>query len=135
MSALGAAVKLTYSAVKLQARMEAEEEERQRKWMADHPGQLPPGMPAITAENYPFERDENWRAYERNVEIPAGVDREAAMAKIRAKWFEAHIAPHVPKPAEGGAEEEPEQGMEERMLKDQDAMKVAKTLLPSLFIC
>ena len=68
MSALGAAVKLTYSAVKLQAKMEAEEqermraeEERQRKWMAEHPGELPPGVPAITAENYPFDQDENWK--------------------------------------------------------------------------
>ncbi len=61
MSALGAAVKLTYSAVKLQAKMQAEEEERQRKWAAEHPGQLPPGMPAITADNYPFDQDERWK--------------------------------------------------------------------------
>ena len=80
MSALSAAVKLTYSAVKLQAKMQAEEEERQRKWMAEHPGQLPPGMPAITAENYPFEDDANWRAYARNVEIPEGVDKLRSFA-------------------------------------------------------
>jgi hypothetical protein len=96
-----------------QERMRAEEE-RQRKWMAEHPGELPPGVPAITADNYPFEQDENWKvsiscvkrlllsplkkAYERKVEIPAGVDREAALKKVKAKWFEKNIEPHVPKP-------------------------------------
>lgn len=62
-----------YSAVKLQAKMEAEEqermraeEERQRRWMAEHPGVLPPGVPAITADNYPFEQDENWKVREES---------------------------------------------------------------------
>ncbi len=59
------------------------------------------------------------------MEVPDGVDREAAMAKVRAKWFDTHVAPHVPQPAEStGDEDEQTKGMEERMMEDQDAMKV-----------
>jgi hypothetical protein len=34
--------------------------------MAEHPGELPPGVPAITAENYPFEQDEQWLVKQTN---------------------------------------------------------------------
>jgi hypothetical protein len=58
------------------------------------------------------------------VEIPEGADREAAMGKVRAKWFDAHIAPRVAEAKEGEGVAGGGGGMEERMMEDQEAMRV-----------
>lgn len=94
MSALSAAVKLTWSAVKLQQKMEDEERQKVEKWMKEHPGVPPPG--ACTYETYPFELDERWLQYQRNVEIPEGTDEEkvAALDKVRRKWYHNTIGIH-----------------------------------------
>lgn len=60
--------------------------------MADHPGVPPPG--ACTYETYPFDHDPNWEAYARNVEIPEGTDRQAALEKVRQKWYHNNIGVH-----------------------------------------
>lgn len=114
MSALGAAVKLTYSAVKLQQKMELEEQQKmqvralvcargddgafahggaRQKWAVDHPGVPYPGT--VSYETYDFDADERWLTYKRNVEVPEGADKEAAMEKVRHKWWVSLVCARV----------------------------------------
>lgn len=37
-----------------------------------------------------FDSDEGWKAYLRNVELPAG-DHEAALLKVKAKWYKRNV--------------------------------------------
>lgn len=60
--------------------------------MDEHPGVPPPG--ACTYDTYPFEQDPRWEQYARNVEIPDGADKEAAMDKVRRKWYDNMIGRH-----------------------------------------
>lgn len=55
-----------------------------QRWAVDHPGVPFPGTSSY--ETYDFEKDERWLAYRRNVEIPEGTDKDAAMEKVRHKW-------------------------------------------------
>ncbi len=42
------------------------------------------------SRTYEFDGDEKWLAYLNNVEI-IGTDREAAISKLKAKWYKRNI--------------------------------------------
>ena len=143
MSVLGSVVKLAHGTAKLQQKMEMEEMEKRKRWEREHPGEeymgqyddeeymktQESGKDGHTYETYDFESDENWKAYARNVEIPPGADEKSAMEKVRMKWYDKNIAPQR-KPVDATQEDDNEaqemrrREMEEKLMKDQDMVRV-----------
>ena len=40
---------------------------------------------------YDFESDPKWKAYQANLEIPAGVAVDQVLTKFKAKWYKREI--------------------------------------------
>lgn len=45
----------------------------------------------ILYRSYDFESNDEWHAYLRSVEIPAGADNTAALRKLKAKWYKRNV--------------------------------------------
>ena len=93
------------------------------KYFEEHPEMMKKvyfAQAGVTLENYPFEADEEWKAHERNVELPADGDQEVLMQKVKAKWYDQNIALHE-MPDFGGPEGA---GDPDDLEGNQDAMKV-----------
>ena len=42
-------------------------------------------------DQFDFEANTQWRQFRANLEIPMGTDMDAALLKLRAKWYKRHV--------------------------------------------
>lgn len=46
---------------------------------------------AAWVSSYDFDSNEDWKAHFRNVELPAGSAADAALLKVKAKWYKKNV--------------------------------------------